>query len=99
MGAFGNRPVVEAKVDGKGPFPFVLDTGASGTVLAATFAGAQKIPVVGRARVASPGAPTAVEADVLRIEKLELGGASITGLTAVALDLSGPFPARTIRSA
>jgi hypothetical protein len=29
----GGRPVVEAKINGKGPFPFILDTGATNTVI------------------------------------------------------------------
>ncbi len=29
----GGRPVVEVKVNGKGPFPFILDTGATNTVI------------------------------------------------------------------
>lgn len=30
---FGGRPVVEVRINGKGPFPFILDTGASRTVV------------------------------------------------------------------
>jgi aspartyl protease len=29
----GGRPVVEVKINGKGPFPFILDTGATDTVI------------------------------------------------------------------
>jgi hypothetical protein len=29
----GGRPVVEVKINGKGPFPFILDTGATNTVI------------------------------------------------------------------
>ena len=29
MQDFGGRPVVPVMIDGKGPFPFILDTGAS----------------------------------------------------------------------
>jgi predicted aspartyl protease len=29
----GGRPVVEVKINGKGPFPFILDTGAMFTVI------------------------------------------------------------------
>ena len=92
MKTFGNRPVVEATLDGKGPYPFVLDTGASGTVVSESFARSLGMPVIGKARVQSPGAPTAAERDLLRIERLEFGGAKISDLIAVADDLSGPFP-------
>jgi hypothetical protein len=29
----GGRPVVEVKINGKGPFPFILDTGATDTMI------------------------------------------------------------------
>ncbi len=92
MSTFGNRPVVEATLDGKGPYPFVLDTGASGAVVSESFARSMEIPVIGKARAQSPGAPTAAEHDLLRIDRLEFGGATISDLFAVAMDLSGPFP-------
>jgi hypothetical protein len=91
MGSFGGRPTVEARIGGAA-FPFVLDTGASGCALSDAFADAQKIPVVGRAGFASPDSPERKEARLLRIDALELGGARITGVTAVGMDLSGPFP-------
>jgi hypothetical protein len=31
----GGRPLVDVRINGKGPFPFILDTGAAGTVIAA----------------------------------------------------------------
>ncbi len=31
---FGRKPVVEVKINGRGPFRFYLDTGAQGSVLA-----------------------------------------------------------------
>jgi hypothetical protein len=91
MGSFGGRPTVEARVGGSA-FTFVFDTGASGCAVSDAFADAQKIPVVGRAGVASPDAREAKEARLLRIDSLELGDARLRGLTAVATDLSGPFP-------
>ena len=33
MGDFGGRPVVDLEIDGKGPFRFILDTGATVTVI------------------------------------------------------------------
>ena len=90
----GGRPVVEATVDGKGPYPFVLDTGASGAVVSAAFAKERGWEAVGRARVQSPGSPTATETELFRIARLELGAARVSGLTAAAADLSGPFPGK-----
>jgi hypothetical protein len=92
MGSFGNRPLVEVKIGGKGPFPFVLDTGASGSVISAPFAEAQKLPVIAKARVLSPGSQTTTEGNLVRVEGLQIGGATVSGMSAVAMDLSRVFP-------
>jgi hypothetical protein len=92
MSFAGGRPVIEASVNGQGPFPFVFDTGASGAVVSAAFAKEKGIEAIGRARVASPGSPTATETEILKIDGLELGGVRVAGLHAAAMDLSGPFP-------
>jgi Aspartyl protease len=86
------RPVVEARLDGQGPFPFVLDTGASGAVISKAFAKAKSMEPVGRAGVASPGSPTVTETEIFKLDRLELGGVRVSGLIAAAMDLSGPFP-------
>ena len=92
IGSFGGRPTVEATL-GDRRFPFVLDTGASGCAVSDGFADAQKIPVVGRAGVQSPDSPQPKDVRLLRIDSLGIGDARMTGLTSVAMDLSGPFPA------
>jgi predicted aspartyl protease len=86
------RPVVQATLGGRGPFPFVLDTGASGAVISATFAKAKGLEAIGRAGVASPGSPTVTDVELFQIDRLELGGARVSGLVAAGVDLSGPFP-------
>jgi hypothetical protein len=92
MGSFGGRPTVEARL-GAGSFPFVFDTGASGCAVADAFADSQHIPILGKAGVASPDSPEPKEARLIRIDELRLGDARISSVTAVAMDLSGPFPA------
>ena len=42
------RPTNQAKINGKGPFLFVLDTGAQGFVLHADLAKELGLPIVGR---------------------------------------------------
>jgi hypothetical protein len=91
MGSFGGRPTVEATLGGS-TLPFVVDTGASGCAVSDGFADAQKIPVVGVAHFASPDSPEPKEARLLKVASLSVGGIRITGLTAVGMDLSGPFP-------
>jgi len=91
MGSFGNRPLVEVKLGGKGPFPFVLDTGASGSVISAPFAEARKLPVIAKARVQSPGSQAAAEGNLVLVDRLEMGGVTVSGMAAVAMDLSRVF--------
>src|SRR5262249_50234237 len=50
---FTKRPVVEVKINDKGPYRFILDTGAQGSVLDQGLADELKLPVVGEARVGS----------------------------------------------
>jgi hypothetical protein len=92
MGSFGHRPVVEATLDGKGPYRFILDTGASGCVLAAPFADRAGLTVLAAAKVKSPESPTPVDGKLVRIERVAIGGITLTGLNAVAMDLSRVFP-------
>ena len=94
MALVGGRPVVEATIDGQGPFPFVLDTGASGAVVSDAFTKARGWQAFGRAGVASPGSPTVTDTELFRIDRLELGGARVSSLVAAAVDLSGPFPGK-----
>jgi hypothetical protein len=86
MAFFGPRPVVQVKINGKGPYPFIFDSGAAGTVISSQLATELGLPVRGDAAASSPGG-TRVAAQVVRIEKLELGSAVLSGVTVVAVDL------------
>jgi hypothetical protein len=48
---FGGRPVVEVTLNGQGPYRFILDTGASGTVVADDLLAELKLPDAGPVRV------------------------------------------------
>jgi Aspartyl protease len=80
-------PVVELKINGKGPFRFFFDTGAQGSVLGLDLAKELELPVLGDARVASPGGK-GVPAQNVRMDKIELGGATLRNLSALAFDRS-----------
>jgi Aspartyl protease len=88
MALFGGRPVVSVRVNGKGPFKFILDTGAEGTVVGEELAHELGLPDKGRTRAGRPGAVASAPATVTRIETLELGKAQVSGLFAVSLNLS-----------
>ncbi|MGE5278516.1 MAG: retropepsin-like aspartic protease [Acidobacteriota bacterium] len=80
------RPVVEVAIDGKGPFPFVLDTGAGGTVLGSDLARELALPEAGEARIGDPINPHAIAAKRVRIGRLALGGATFSGMTATSME-------------
>jgi hypothetical protein len=79
-------PVVEASLNGRGPFRFFLDTGASGCVLDTRLMSELGLASQGKTQVGDPSRNEPLEADVLRIEELALGGMRARGLPAVAFD-------------
>jgi aspartyl protease len=90
MESFGGRPVVSLLLDGKGPFQFVLDTGAGGCVVSRALTDSLGLEASGDVRVGSPGGATNPGAFV-KIGKVEMGGATLRGVTMIATDLSRVF--------
>jgi hypothetical protein len=84
---FGKTPVVELKINGKGPFRFFLDTGAQGSVLAQDLAEELRLPVLAEARVSSPGGK-GLPAKKVRLDRVELGDAVLSDVPAYAFDRS-----------
>jgi len=76
------RPTIEALINGKGPFLFVLDTGAQGLVINADLARELELPVVGTAAMGDPSDPQAIEVDRVGIESIEIGGVTLAGVVA-----------------
>jgi len=83
------RPVVEVAIDGKGPFPFVLDTGAGGTVLGSDLVSELALPEAGETRIGDPINPHAITAKRVRIGRLTLGGATFSDMTATSMENAG----------
>src|SRR5438270_8427850 len=72
---FGGRPVVEVKINGKGPYRFIFDTGAAGNVISNELALELGLPVLAHAKMGRPGSEKPLSATVTRLDKLQLGGA------------------------
>lgn len=85
---FGGRPVVEVKVNGKGPFRFIFDTGAAGNVVSQELAKELDLPALQSAKMGRPGSDKPLMATVTRLAKLEMGGAVAEGVAGVYSDLS-----------
>jgi hypothetical protein len=90
MDSFGGRPVVGLMLDGQGPYRFVLDTGAGGSVMSQELADTLGLKSLGEARVGAPGGATNA-GNLVRIGRVEMGGAVLTDLSLVATDLSRVF--------
>jgi predicted aspartyl protease len=84
--------IVQAKINGQGPYDFVLDTGATFTCLDDELATQLKLPEwkgpLGTVVVGPGGGGM----KLLEIETLEVGGAKASGLTVCAVDLDKIAP-------
>jgi hypothetical protein len=63
-------------IDGKGPFPFVIDTGAEGSVLASSLAGLLGLPRIG-APVPIGGAGCSASARISRLASWDVAGLAL----------------------
>ena len=63
-------------IDGKGPFPFVIDTGAEGSVLASSLAGKLGLPKIG-APVPIGGAGCSASARISRLASWDVAGLAL----------------------
>jgi hypothetical protein len=80
------NPILEVRVNGKGPYRFMLDTGGQGHARAdAALVASLSLPVVGQARGGDGGGNT-VSMDVVRFETLEIGGAVFRNIEAASRD-------------
>jgi hypothetical protein len=80
------KPVVEARINGKGPFRFFLDTGAGGTVLNDDLVAELALPVVGTARMGDPANPGAIQVDQVQVDAVQIGDATVRDITASSWD-------------
>ena len=77
------RIVVDVMLDGKGPFPFVFDSSAHGSVMDLEFARSQGVALGGQVMVGSPGG-AGRPGQLATVKRLELGGLALGGMTIVA---------------
>ncbi len=76
-------PVIEMSINGKGPYRFVLDTGAATTVLHADLVEELGLASLGTTNAGDPSNPMANEVDVLLLDTVSIGGASFDAVEAV----------------
>ncbi len=83
------RPIVQLSVNGKGPYPFVLDTGAPGLIVRQALVDELGLEHLGTTEVTSPIGGTPLAADRVRVDSVALAGAEARDLEATVIDLGG----------
>jgi hypothetical protein len=89
MQDFGGRPVVDVRIDGKGPYPFILDTGASITVIGDDLGRELSLAPQEGVHAGSPGDAPAPA--IVTVRALGLGTATIGGFMAAVMPLASFF--------
>ena len=90
MNYYGTRPAVEVRVNGRGPFLFLIDTGAAGAPARADASLVRQLGLAqnGRTSVSDAGG-AAAPIDRVMLDRIELGGLAATGVEAYARDYNG----------
>lgn len=87
LGDWHGRPVVELTIAGKGPFRFILDSGADVTVIDHGLAGRFELKELGKTEIGSPLGGT-VPATRLQLKDLRLGSIGFGPVEALEMDLA-----------
>lgn len=84
---YGTRPAVEVRVNGQGPFLFLVDTGAGGPPARADASLVQRLSIarLGRTESADAGG-SAAAIDQVRLQTVEIAGLTFTGVDALSRD-------------
>jgi len=81
------RPVVQAMINGQGPYPFIFDTGSPILVILSPLDQELDLEVVGATQVGSPAGGEPVDADLVRIDAVTLGDAHLSSTEATVLNI------------
>ncbi len=88
MQSLGGRPMVDVTIQGKGPFPFILDTAATSSVIDPALQEELALPA-GSFAASLPGGK---QVPLITIEELRVGEATLRELAAVVLPVASLFP-------
>lgn len=89
MRFYGTRPAVEVRVNGQGPFLFLIDTGAAGAARADTsLVRRLGLAAAGGALASDAGGPAAA-IDRVMLQRIELGSMAFNNIEAYARDYNG----------
>ncbi|MBK7872543.1 MAG: retropepsin-like domain-containing protein [Saprospiraceae bacterium] len=86
-----NRLIVKGKINGKGEFSFIFDTGAQGVVLSDSLSDALDLKGEGFSAIGSPNNPNAIQAKNIDIPLFTINGFESRNEEAVAVDFKKVF--------
>ncbi len=78
------HPIVHAKINGKGPFPFVLDTGAGTVLLNDDLVKEIGLKSTGKTKIGDPSDPNSVDAKTYQLKNISIGNAQFEQLGAIS---------------
>lgn len=85
-----DKPYVSVKLNGRGPYRFLIDTGTGGEALITPeLADQLALPVVGHARLIDPSGQGEQRSDILEIEAIEIGQVQFNKVRAIRHRLYG----------
>lgn len=88
MDVSGGRPMVRLRIDGHGPYDFLVDTGAESSVIDEGLAMELGLPQVGQLVLHSPGSPDGVQGRLVQPGSLEGGALRIERPVLATFDLA-----------
>jgi len=79
------RPLIELRINGQGPYPFLFDTGSgAGLIVDFDLATELGLKSTGTRRIGDPNAPTAIEAQVMKAGRVELGDLTLRNVETIS---------------
>src|SRR5262245_10402331 len=84
----GGRPIVDVKINGKGPYRFILDTAASGNVIDTALQDELSLP---RSPMMATFPGHGATMTLVSVDEMTVGQAKLGGLTAVVMHVEKLF--------
>ena len=84
-----NTPYIRVKVNGAGPFRFLLDTGTQGVHVSRVLANRLELESFGKSRFEGLGGANVLYGEIVFLESLQMGGVTVRNIPAEAIDLVG----------
>ncbi len=92
MRLVNGMPTIEATVNGRGPYRFGVDTGASGYLrVTPALAAALALQPVGQALASDPSGGNPLPIPIYRVDNLAFGGLGYAGVSTTSITLGGPL--------